>query len=555
MRDAAGPKADERDALGVPIDDSRERPPTLSSGRIHPSGRIIPATLSRVSIQGNGMPSKIIIENLRHIKRLEFEIPNQGLWLLTGANGTGKTSLLGCIRRIGFSNSFPLHFPASKKSDRLDSYEGATISYETPGGDVSYTYRTERWVPTPKKNSKVLSLLPYPNVLYIAANADRIEPSQEDFSPRRVRAAPQGIIDAANRIFCTNKFDALKTINVRRGVGSQAFLIELPDVEGKKQYFSEKNLSLGELCIIKLLRMLQDCPDNSLLLIDELELALHPTAQAELLSHLGEIAGSKSLTVIVSTHSSTLIKQASRDSILFLQEAEDGVVQCTKGCFPSYVLGALAYREEAASDVLMYVEDESARIVAERLAYHAITHFYADGALSPSVSAVPVGGFANVLRFFVRQAPLLPAITRAYAVLDADAEQSIADATVPEIVDIAVRQAAKISYLPFTPEVGLVAYMHANRAGVQVALRQHFMLNTLSLRAGDVPAVPQGAVKPRKESKAIVDRVCKVLADQLANATSFDVRTILLKLLADHTYRNSRAVVLQQFGPILRGGR
>ncbi|MET4616861.1 ABC-type cobalamin/Fe3+-siderophores transport system ATPase subunit [Stenotrophomonas sp. 2619] len=499
------------------------------------------------------MPSKIIIENLRHIKRLEFEIPSQGLWLLTGANGTGKTSLLGCIRRIGFSNSFPLHFPASKKSDRLDSYEGATISYETPGGDVSYTYRTERWVPTPKKNSKVLSLLPYPNVLYIAANADRIEPSQEDFSPRRVRAAPQGIIDAANRIFCTDKFDALKTINVRRGVGSQAFLIELPDVGGKKQYFSEKNLSLGELCIIKLLRMLQDCPDNSLLLIDELELALHPTAQAELLSHLGEIAGSKSLTVIVSTHSSTLIKQASRDSLLFLQETEDGVVQCTRGCFPSYVLGALAYREEAASDILIYVEDESARIVVEQLVRHAMTRLYADGSICPGVSAVPVGGVANVLRFFVRQTPLLPAITKAYMVLDADAQQSIADARVEEIVRIAAEQAANISYLPYTPELGLVEYLHGNRTEALMKLRQHFVLNTLSLRAQDIPLVPDDAAKPRKVAKGIVDKVCDLLAQQLPNASSSDVEVALLKLLADHTFRNSMPRVMQQFGPILRG--
>lgn len=187
------------------------------------------------------MPSKITINRLRHISSLEFTIPSQGVWLLTGSNGTGKTSLLGCLRRIGFKNAFPTHFPASRLSGQLDSCEGASIRYETPGGEVTYTYRTERWVPLPKANSSVLETMRYPSVIYIAANADRIEPNKDDFSPRKVRAGRPDIIAAANQIFCTNKFDALKTINVRKGVGNSAFLIELASIgKQKKHYFSEK---------------------------------------------------------------------------------------------------------------------------------------------------------------------------------------------------------------------------------------------------------------------------------------------------------------------------
>lgn len=144
--------------------------------------------------------AKITIKKLRHIDSLEFEIPQPGVWMLTGSNGTGKTSLLGCLRRIGNRNAFPLHFPTSRKSDRLDSNEGASIIYETPTGEVTYTYKTERWVPTPKAQSRALSSLGYPEVIYIAADADRIEPRKEDFSPNRVKPAPAGIIAAANTI-------------------------------------------------------------------------------------------------------------------------------------------------------------------------------------------------------------------------------------------------------------------------------------------------------------------------------------------------------------------
>ena len=37
---------------------------------------------------------KVILENVKGIHRLEFELPNNsGVYLITGKNGTGKTNL------------------------------------------------------------------------------------------------------------------------------------------------------------------------------------------------------------------------------------------------------------------------------------------------------------------------------------------------------------------------------------------------------------------------------------------------------------------------------
>lgn len=499
--------------------------------------------------------AKITIKNLRHITNLEFEIPRQGVWLLTGSNGTGKTSLLGCLRRIGYKNAFPIHFPTSRRSDQIDSNDGASISYDTPGGLVTYAYRTERWVPTPKTHSGVLSSLGYPDVIYVAADADRIEPRREDFAPNRVRAAPLGVISAANKIFGTNKFDALKVINVRRGVGSQAFLLELPTTQRQpNKYFSEKNLSLGELCIIKLLRTLDECLRGSLVLIDEVELALHPMAQTELLNYLQEISDEKSLTVIVSTHSATLIKQVNRSKILFLQADSPGMISCFKDCYSSYVLGVLSYQEESASDVLIYVEDDSARIVVEVLAQKFIAEIFAQDPLIPSVNVIPVGGYTNVLRFFVRQKPLLPAITRTYVILDADAEEGLDNAQKEDIIRIYREEARSISFLSFTPEVGLCDYLNRERASIEATLRRYYSLNTLTLRGvnlGGVPNPQQPGVRDLCKNR--VDDICNHLSNQLPNATSSDVRQILLKILAEYTFTNERARVMQQFGPIIRG--
>ena len=54
---------------------------------------------------------KIIINNIRNIDYLEFEIPNAGVHIITGENGIGKTTLFTCLSRIcnnkAYRNGFP----------------------------------------------------------------------------------------------------------------------------------------------------------------------------------------------------------------------------------------------------------------------------------------------------------------------------------------------------------------------------------------------------------------------------------------------------------------
>ncbi|UVE67582.1 AAA family ATPase [Burkholderia pyrrocinia] len=501
---------------------------------------------------GDLMAVRITIENLRHIRQLEFSIPNTGVWLLTGANGTGKTSLLACMRRIGYSNAFPTHFPASQKSDRLDSFDGSSVRYEINGAVVTYRYRGERWVPLPKANSDLLRQAGFPSVRYIAADATRIEPRKDDFQPRRVRPAHADIIAAANRIFDTGKFNTLKTINLRTGVGSDAFLLELSPAPGRngRHYISEKNLSLGELCILKLLRLLKDCPRGSLVLIDELELALHPMAQVTLLRYLDDIAREKALTIIVSTHSATLIKQANANRLLLLQDDGAGKIVCQDKCFPSLVLGALAYREETAADVIVYVEDEAAKVLVDQFAFRFTQQVYQNNQFAPSMQVIPVGGITNVLRFFVRQRPLLPAITRCYVMLDADAEISLNAAHAEDIIRIRDNERAAISYLPVTPEVGLATFLHANIREVQTALRAHYRLQ-ITVVQRDVGALP--AEEDRDACKTLVGRVCDGIAEQLPNVSASDVKETLLKLLADHLFASERPNIMRLMGPVIRG--
>ena len=88
-------------------------------------------------------------------------------------------------------------------------------------------------------------------------------------------------------------------------------------------------------------------------MIDEIEIALHPKAQINLLRKLKDIAAQKNLTIIFSTHSSTLIKSSDRSKILYLEQIGNTKKYSTlKNIYPAKILGEMAYDEELDLDYL-----------------------------------------------------------------------------------------------------------------------------------------------------------------------------------------------------------
>lgn len=420
------------------------------------------------------MAGIIEIRNLRNIAKLRFEIPDRGVWLLTAPNGSGKTSLLGCLHRIGYSNAFGVHFPSSLKSNRIDNHSKGKINYEINGRSVEYAYRGARWTPRPRRNSHLLEKFGYSSVIYIGVTVDRISPRPEDFDPRNVKTAGSFIVDAANFIFDTNKFSMLRTINLAPGVGNDVFVLALGGTP--LTYHSEKQFSLGELCILKLLRLLKDANNNSMIIIDELEMALHPRAQVNLLRYLEKQAQDKSLTIIFSTHSTALLKSIDRRKILYLDKQDNGEIISVIGCFPTYAIGNIASDEESLPDIVLYVEDLFARDIMTAFFEKFAIEKFSDPTARPSLKIVPIGPYDAVISFLERNHSVLPNQVTQKAILDEDvASESIAalkrsnnHAKLEKIQKLK----KDIRFFPFTPEVGLMDYIASNQQAFEQALRQ-----------------------------------------------------------------------------------
>lgn len=501
------------------------------------------------------MPNTIEINNLKHIKKLSFEVPQPGVHLLSGSNGAGKTSLLACLRRIGYSNSFSQHFRPSQVSDALDSFEKAEITYTVNDRSVTYAYAGERWVPRPRSANSLLQNFGYPTVIYVGATADRITPRPEDFRPARIKPAAQALRDAANEILETKKFDALKVINLTPGGGNPAFVLQTKAAPQPK-YVSERNLSLGELCVVKLIRSLLLCANNSLILIDELELALHPRAQIGLLRYLHTIARDKQLTIIFSTHSVSLLKRVPRDKIIFL-EADNGIVTAIKGCFPTYALGNIAYEEERAPDLVIYVEDEAALYATETLTQLAISSkFKDDKSLFPTVHVIPIGPFMSVVRFLERSRALLPIGCTSVAFLDQDVKQEAVKKWNSDQNHVALAEFKKhentIAYLPWTPEVAFIDFLKNHKQTALKLIRAHYKNIHINYHDGDIGVVPAAAGGAQRNfCKTAFRNIITRIADGLPNDSEADVRKVLTRVFAQWYWENNKAAVLQLIGPYL----
>ncbi|EOV0113733.1 ATP-dependent endonuclease [Vibrio parahaemolyticus] len=448
---------------------------------------------------------KIRIEKVKSIESLEFDVPDKGVYVLTGSNGSGKTTLLAALHRIGYKNSFANNFKTTSNQERLDSFGESSISYYVGDMELSYNYRNTRWSPTPRKNSHILNDFGFPEVKFIAADSKRIEATQDELKPSRITHVDDHIKDNIKYILSDKKFDNLMYVNTKRGVGNRAYLIS-KKIKNKNFYYSEKNFSLGELCVLRLVTSLGEINDGSLVLIDEIEMALHPRAQIALFTYLNKVAEEKSLTVIFSTHSASLIKRTPKEKILLLENDGNGNVSCARNVYPAQALGSVAYDDEVSPDFLFFVEDYKAKTLLAKMIdkYKSIAF---KNRMPPVFKIVPVGGFQSTIEFLSNSDQIFGDEVKRVAFLDKDVQ----DESIQEAVDnkkykfLAKFQEneQKIKFLPCTPELGVINMISEDPYQHSLALKPYFENYSLDLeRIVNSPEYNSiSGDKPRKKAK------------------------------------------------------
>lgn len=473
---------------------------------------------------------------------------------MTGLNGSGKSTLLAALYRIRYSYAFQQFYKTSPLANRVDLYDEASITYEINGQSVTYKYGGQRWRASPRANSTILGDFPYSAIFYLEANSDRIEPYADEITHNRLRDASVDIKDFLVAVLADNKWSKLKFVNTRRGRGNEAFLIPYRPGPGHPyKYYSEKSFSLGELCILRLATRLAEIPNDSLVLIDEIEMALHPQAQVRLLEQLRAVSRAKNTTVIFSTHSSSIIKTTGRSNLIHLTDIGGNTVDVIRKPYPAQILGEVAFDDELGADFIFFVEDKQAKMLLEQLVQEYLAEVNPDVNYQPLCKIAPVGGFIQVLEFVNGSSQIFPSYVRRVAFLDEDVKTDSLKAAKKRndhrLLDIFHRSKSILNYLPCTPEVGLVDMLEGGH--MMDELRSCFSGHAVNINRiiQSDKYCTLNSQNPRELAKKKVTHLV-VRVNQVTSLDELQIRRIFYKTYTKYKYGNNVGDLRALLGPI-----
>lgn len=289
--------------------------------------------------------SKIEIHNLRKFSKnsqINFTFP---LTVLVGKNGSGKTTLLKAMKLLA-KNQIPQNQFFETAIDD-GGFEGADISYLIDGERLQYKRMSQNeWgkegnIPSNLSvtyiQTKHLVGAIDKSLLYDDVGKKMKEIQKIEYIIRQSKKILQNNLSNSERKQrCSLKSDDIKVVNwilqkeiqsieiIRHKYYSGTWGTSIIFNEGEQ--YSEYNAGSGEFLIAYIVNKVRQLSENSLLLLDEPEVSLHPGAQRRLMCYILDIIKRKKIQVIIATHSTNIVDSLPKSSIKCLRKIEDSVI-------------------------------------------------------------------------------------------------------------------------------------------------------------------------------------------------------------------------------------
>jgi ABC-type dipeptide/oligopeptide/nickel transport system ATPase subunit len=331
---------------------------------------------------------KITIENLKRIKKLEFIFElKQGFYAIVGNNGSGKSSLMTTIAKLVRPSIFKEEFAGI-----ANNFSNAKITYTSAYGMDIVWQKNPNWqavenaISMPKfkgfYESSILTGTRFyhlNNKKFILKNKD-IENSKE--APEFIKNNLDYIINGSK----TTHFQNLYYVNINKD--KRIYYIKF----NQNNYVNEFNLSTGEYFLLSILKIIygfsnrRQKDDLRLLIIDEIDIALHPLAQKRFVEKLKEWMIDFNLLIVFATHSLQIIKSLSPNEIYYLDDNK-----IYNPIYPAYLTSKLY--EHISYDKIILVEDDLAKRYINKL----LISINIEGIL---YKIIPIGGWEKVLEIY-----------------------------------------------------------------------------------------------------------------------------------------------------------
>ena len=280
------------------------------------------ATLRHISVSGD--------MGIRGIKRLDLDF-HYPLTVVCGKNGSGKTTVLA-LAALGF-HSPPGHKPINalrkpRRGENFTYYTFQDFFFKGPsdpditGTELSWTYkgantitikkRTEKWMHYERRPRRPVHYLGVRRIVpAIEQNVLRLH-FRSDLSGMKTKSR-----NSEFRKYLSNIMG--RAYDETDIMSSSSYSLRKCKIG--ESSFSSFNSGSGEDILMEFLYVLQECPTGSLIIVEEIELGLHPEAVIRLAGHLQDIILKKKLQVIVSTHSEYFIDNVPQISRVLIQRS------------------------------------------------------------------------------------------------------------------------------------------------------------------------------------------------------------------------------------------
>jgi AAA15 family ATPase/GTPase len=328
----------------------------------------------------------INIQNLKNISNLNFNFTLEpGVIAIIGANGCGKSSLMTCIAKLVFPGIFQKEFSGAY-------YNSAHIEYDFLDQSViskTVWNKTPNWYAA-QGYTDMLKLIGFYEASIL--NGTRFNNRTVHIHrPVNLTLSDYYLINSLNYITDSNKFNDLF---YNRTEKRYALKITNP-LSGNIYYIDELEFSTGEYFLLSVLRQMhslarttQRQTETGMLIIDEIEISLHPVAQQRFATILKQYAEDHNVLVFIATHSLQIIDVLNPNNV-YLMENNQGQCTLSSPTYTGYV-GSKLYNF-VSYDRIILVEDELAKFFLQKI---ISTHQYCQN-LTHVI--IPIGGWDKVL--------------------------------------------------------------------------------------------------------------------------------------------------------------
>lgn len=318
---------------------------------------------------------KIEITGFRGVRNLSIDITSP-VTAFSGLNGTGKSTvaqLFSCAYKkpttaVNSRYYIKQFFPVSPIDPEPFTQDAKVVyTYSTEKGDEA----SQKVTITRRSSSKwgEYKRQPERNCYYIGFTQFIPKVEKRDFSIYSAQNLRLGesrnLTDAeSNSIskILSLPYENLSSIEVSSRLANG----ELAVARRAGKDYSENHMGFGEGRVFYIVRAMELAPLQSLFVLEEPETSLHGNAQRMLAQYFVEVCDRRGHQIIITTHSTSIIKELPRDSVVHLRREMTGDLSATTG-LSTYQVDSYLEGHKPGGGVTICVEDTFAKFLIQEI--------------------------------------------------------------------------------------------------------------------------------------------------------------------------------------------